>query len=74
LRESDAGRETPLSLTGETVVGRAAETIIGTAKKWDADLVALGSHSYHGFKRFLLGSVSYAVATHAPCSVEIVRK
>ncbi|MBO0859699.1 MAG: universal stress protein [Chloracidobacterium sp.] len=74
LRESDAERETTLKLTGETVVGRAAETIIGTAKKWDADLVALGSHSYRGFKRFLLGSVSYAVATHAPCSVEIVRK
>ena len=74
LRESDAERETPLGLTSETVVGRPAETIIGIAKKWDADLVALGSHGYRGFTRFLLGSVSYAVATHAPCSVEIVRK
>jgi nucleotide-binding universal stress UspA family protein len=74
LREVNAERETPLTLTSEIIVGRAAETIIGTAEKWGADLVALGSHGYRGFTRFLLGSVSYAVASHAPCSVEIVRK
>lgn len=74
LRESDAERETPLTLTGDAVVGRAAETIIETAKKWGADLVALGSHGYRGLTRFLLGSVSYAVASHAPCTVEIVRR
>jgi nucleotide-binding universal stress UspA family protein len=39
-----------------------------------ADLMTLGSHGYRGFTRFLPGSVSYAVASHAPCSVEIVRK
>jgi nucleotide-binding universal stress UspA family protein len=74
LREGGASRETPLTLTSEAIVGHAAETIIETAKKWGADLVALGSHGYRGFTRFLLGSVSYAVASHAPCSVEIVRK
>ncbi len=74
LRESDAERETPLTLTSEAIVGRPAETIIETAKQWGADLCALGSHGYSGFTRFLLGSVSYAVASHAPCSVEIIRK
>lgn len=74
LRESDAEREKPLTLTSEAIVGRPAETIIETAKHWGADLVALGSHGYRGFTRFLLGSVSYAVASHAPCSVEVVRK
>jgi len=74
LREGDAGRETPLTTTSEVVVGRPEETIIETAKKWGSDLIALGSHGYRGFTRFLLGSVSYAVASHAPCSVEIVRK
>ncbi|HEY8460305.1 MAG TPA: universal stress protein [Blastocatellia bacterium] len=74
LRESDAERETPLVLTSEVAVGRAAETIIRTAEQWGADLIALGSHGYRGFTRFLLGSVSYAVASHAPCSVQIVRK
>jgi nucleotide-binding universal stress UspA family protein len=74
LREGGASRETPLTLTSEVIVGHPAETIIETAKKWDSDLIALGSHGYRGFTRFLLGSVSYAVASHAPCSVEIVRK
>jgi nucleotide-binding universal stress UspA family protein len=74
LREGGASRGTPLTLTGEVVVGRPAETIIETAEKWGADLITLGSHGYGGFKRFLLGSVSYAVASHAPCSVEIVHK
>src|SRR5262249_29371812 len=74
LRAGGASRETPLTLTSEVIVGRPAEMIIETAKNWGADLVALGSHGYRGFTRFLLGSVSYAVASHAPCSVEIVRK
>jgi nucleotide-binding universal stress UspA family protein len=73
LREAAQG-EPPLTLTSEVVVGEPAKTIIETAKKWGPDLVALGSHGYRGFKRFLLGSISYAVASHAPCSVEIVRK
>jgi nucleotide-binding universal stress UspA family protein len=74
LRESDPARETPLILTSEVIAGHPAETIIEASKKWGADLVALGSHGYRGFTRFLIGSVSHAVATHAPCSVEIVRK
>lgn len=73
LSESNAGREIPLTLLGQAIVGHAEETIIGVAKEWGADLIVLGSHGYKGFRRFLLGSVSQAVASHAPCSVEIVR-
>ena len=60
LRESDAERETPLTLTSEVIVGRPAETIIETAKRRRAELVVLGSHGYSGFTRFLLGSVTDA--------------
>jgi nucleotide-binding universal stress UspA family protein len=74
LRESNSAREVPLTLTSEVIVGHAEETILKIAKSSDADLVVLGSHGYRGFQRFLLGSVSQAVAYHAPCSVEIVRK
>jgi nucleotide-binding universal stress UspA family protein len=37
-------------------------------------LIALGSHGYEGWERFLLSSVSRAVAMRAHCSVEIVRQ
>jgi nucleotide-binding universal stress UspA family protein len=73
LKESNREREIPLSVTSKTIVGHAEEVIINTAKEWGADLIVLGSHGYSGFRRFLLGSVSQAVASHAPCSVEIVR-
>jgi nucleotide-binding universal stress UspA family protein len=47
--------------------------VIDTAKEWHADLIMLGSHGRKGLERFLMGSVSEAVALHAPCSVQIVR-
>ncbi|NOT59569.1 MAG: universal stress protein [Acidobacteria bacterium] len=64
---------TPLRISTATELGLAREVILDTAEKWEADLIVLGSHGYNAFKRFMLGSVSHAVATHAPCSVEIVR-
>jgi len=54
--------------------GAAKSKIIDHAAKWHADLIVLGSHGYTGMERFLLGSVSDAVARHARCSVEIVRR
>jgi len=47
--------------------------VIDVAAEWHADLIMLGSHGRKGLKRFLVGSVSEAVALHAPCSVLIVR-
>lgn len=57
----------------QVVEGDARETILDWTKKWRPDLILLGSHGRRGLDRFLLGSVSEAVARHAPCSVEIVR-
>ncbi|HKX33069.1 MAG TPA: universal stress protein, partial [Blastocatellia bacterium] len=74
LRESNSAREPGWTLTSTITIGHPEEAIIETAKKWEANLILMGSHGYHGFKRFLLGSVSQAVASHAPCSVEIVRR
>jgi nucleotide-binding universal stress UspA family protein len=47
--------------------------IIEVAKQWGADLIVLGAQGRTGLKGFFMGSVSDAVAHHAPCSVEIVR-
>lgn len=73
IRESNSEREIPLRLITDVILGRSEEKIIETANEWGADLVMLGSHGKRGINRFLLGSVSQAVAYHAPCSVEIVR-
>lgn len=57
----------------EVAIGRAEDVILQTAEVWGADLILVGSHGYRAWQRFLLGSVSSAIATHAHCSVEIVR-
>jgi nucleotide-binding universal stress UspA family protein len=63
-----------IKVTTETPLGWAKREILNAAESWKADLIVLGSHGYGAWERFLLGSVSSAVANHAPCSVEIVRR
>lgn len=58
---------------GSVEQGNAKSVILEQAGQWQADLIVLGSHGLRGLDRFLMGSVSEAVARHAPCSVEIVR-
>jgi nucleotide-binding universal stress UspA family protein len=53
--------------------GDAANMILEEAKEWQADTIFLGARGLGLFKRFLLGSVSSAVAANAKCTVEIVR-
>lgn len=55
------------------LVGNPKQMILDEARQWPADLIVVGSHGRSGLDRFLLGSVSEAVATHAECSVEVVR-
>lgn len=55
-------------------VGEPRAVILDTAKTWAANLIVLGYHGRRGLDRFLLGSVSEAVAIHAQCSVEVIRK
>jgi nucleotide-binding universal stress UspA family protein len=54
-------------------LGEPRAVILDTAKTWGAGLIVLGSHGRRGMDRFLMGSVSEAVAIHAHCSVEVVR-
>jgi nucleotide-binding universal stress UspA family protein len=69
-----AGKASGLEIVTEVKDGHAKNVILDEAEKWGADLIVIGSHGYSGWQRFLLGSVSHAVATHAHCSVEIVRE
>ena len=62
-----------ISVDGAIVPGPARTVILDEAESWGADLVVMGSHGYRAWERFLLGSVSQAVVSHAKCSVEVVR-
>lgn len=63
-----------LNIETAVVEGTPQSAIIEEAEKWGADLIMVGCHGYGRIKRFLLGSVALALAVHAPCSVEIVRR
>lgn len=61
------------TLSTEIIEGSPKHVVLDEAERWGADLIVVGSHGRRGFQRFLLGSVSQAVALHAHCSVMIVR-
>lgn len=62
-----------LKITTVTPTGPPTQVILEEAEEWGADLIVVGSHGRGFWGRLLLGSVSQAIASHAGCSVEIVR-
>ena len=53
--------------------GHPGETIVSVAKEVQPELVVIGATGHSAISRMLLGSTSDYVATHAPCSVLVVR-
>ncbi len=54
--------------------GEPKKELPKAAEEWGADCIFLGSAGFNNrFERFVLGSVSAAVAARAHCSVEVVR-
>ena len=72
-RATEKLRSAGFKVTTLSEEGDARSVILDWADKWHADLIIVGSHGRKGLDRFLIGSVSEAVARHARCSVEIVR-
>lgn len=72
LRGGEASRR--LQVSADVLTGSPKRLIVEDAESWGADLIVVGSHGYRSWERMLLGSVSQAVAMHAECSVEIVRR
>lgn len=62
-----------ISLDAQILPGPPRNVILDEAESWGADLIVVGSHGYRAWERFLLGSVSQSVVSHAKCSVEVVR-
>ncbi len=54
--------------------GNTVNEIIKAADEWNADLILVGNGGKSGLERFLSGSVSQSVSTHANCSVLVARK
>jgi nucleotide-binding universal stress UspA family protein len=74
LLEEAAARLGSAGISTEThlALGDPAGAILDTAAKTDADLIVVGSRGLGKVSRFLRGSVSSKVMTHAPHSVLVV--
>jgi nucleotide-binding universal stress UspA family protein len=60
-------------VTAEAASDSPAWAIILKAENWGADLIVVGSHGYSTLGRWVLGSVSHTVVTHAHTSVRVSR-
>jgi nucleotide-binding universal stress UspA family protein len=66
--------KTDLKVTSVLREGDPKQELPKAAEEWRADCIFVGSVGFNSrFERFVLGSVSAAVAARAHCSVEVVR-
>lgn len=63
-----------LDVSVKVMEGAPADVILKEAADWHSDLILMGSHWYGAAVRLFRESVAHAVASHAPCKVEVVRK
>lgn len=68
LRDAGVGPE----ITKQLGTGDPADLILTAATDAKADLIVMGSRGLNVAQRFLIGSVSTKVATHAHCAVLVV--
>lgn len=66
-------RATGLDAAVMIVRGNPKQEVVSEAESWAADCIFVGATGNRGFDRLFQGSVSSAVSSRAPCSVEVVR-
>lgn len=68
-------KEIPDDISVKTVfeVGSPGPAVLSVAKKFDADLIIMGSRGLGPLKGLFMGSVSSYVVTHPTCPVLIVK-
>jgi nucleotide-binding universal stress UspA family protein len=62
-----------LSIETKIAEGNPANEILDQAEMGDYDLIVLGATGASDLKHTMLGSVSFKVASYAPCSVAVIR-
>ncbi|HEY0657400.1 MAG TPA: universal stress protein [Pyrinomonadaceae bacterium] len=68
-------RSAGLKATLQLNAGNPKQLLVDEAESWNADAIFVGANAFGSrLERFLLGSVSAAVAARAHCSVEVIRK
>jgi nucleotide-binding universal stress UspA family protein len=66
---------TEVKVMSEVRLGDPKKELPRAAEEWGADCIFVGSAGFSNrFERFVLGSISAAVAARAHCSVEVIRK
>ena len=70
---NDKLKKAALTVVSELVKGDPREILIERATSQGADTIYVGACGLSGIERFLIGSVSSAVAARGSCSVELVR-
>jgi nucleotide-binding universal stress UspA family protein len=65
--------ERGLAVSSVITAGDPKQVLLDEAEHWGADGLFVGARGLSRVERFLLGSVSAAVAARAHCSVEVVR-
>ena len=67
-------RDAGLCVSPLACEGDPKRVLVDEGERWDADCIFVGAKGLSRLDRFLLGSVSLAVAVRAHCSVEVVRQ
>jgi len=71
----DILRQSGIKVTCELREGEPKQELCKAAEEWNAGCIFVGSAGFSNrIERFVLGSISAAVAARAHCSVEVVRK
>lgn len=66
-------KEYEVKIKTDIVAGHPADQIVRYASENDFDIIIMGQRGMSKIERWLLGSVSRRVATHATCPVVIVK-
>ncbi|MBD8976351.1 universal stress protein [Veillonella magna] len=72
---NDVVKEVPADVTVKSVfeVGSPGPAVLAVAKKFNADLIVMGSRGLGPLKGLFMGSVSSYVTSHSTCPVLVVK-